>query len=275
MKAIFHIIAILAAGGAAYFSYDHSNKFKEQQSIRIKANDDNRAVTASAEATEKELKDEQGALKLAQDQREELTQAISALKSNENQLKRELGEIEGLLEEQQAEFDQLKKTEEEVNRVVESIKEDLNIDGEVNIDTLAGIIGQIEEDKKARQKKLEELETLVAAAEKKLAQNNSDADRLTQRKVERNNRISRNAMEAVITAVEQGWGFVVIGAGSNTGFTPQTSLLVKRDGKLIGRVRPSSIEPNQTIAEIDQESLVPGVRLQPGDRVILARPATN
>lgn len=275
MKAIFHIIAILAAGGAAYFSYDHSVKFKEQQSIRIKANDDNRAVTASAEATEKELKDEQGALKLAQDQREELTQSISALKSNENQLKRELGEIEGLLEEQQAEFDQLKKTEEEVNRVVESIKEDLNIDGEVNIDTLAGIIGQIEEDKKARQKKLEELETLVAAAEKKLAQNNSDADRLTQRKVERNNRISRNAMEAVITAVEQGWGFVVIGAGSNTGFTPQTSLLVKRDGKLIGRVRPSSIEPNQTIAEIDQESLVPGVRLQPGDRVILARPATN
>jgi FKBP-type peptidyl-prolyl cis-trans isomerase len=159
--------------------------------------------------------------------------------------------------------------------VVESIKEDLNIDGEVNIDTLAGIIGQIEEDKKAREKKLEELETLVAAAEKKLAQNNSDADRLTQRKLERNNRISRNAMEAVITAVEQGWGFVVIGAGSNTGFTPQTSLLVKRDGKLIGRVRPSSIEPNQTIAEIDQESLVLGVRLQPGDRVILARPATN
>jgi hypothetical protein len=52
-------------------------------------------------------------------------------------------------------------------------------------------------------------------------------------------------------------------------------LLVKRDGKLIGRVRPSSIEPNQTIAEIDQESLVLGVRLQPGDRVILARPATN
>jgi chromosome segregation ATPase len=275
MKAIFHIIAILAAGGAAYFSYDHSVKFKEQQKLRIDANDQNRAVTASAEATEKELKDEQGALKLAQDQREELTQSISALKSNENQLKRELGEIEGLLEEQKAEFDQLKKTEEEVNRVVESIKEDLNIDGEVNIDTLAGIIGQIEEDKKAREKKLEELETLVAAAEKKLAQNNSDADRLTQRKLERNNRISRNAMEAVITAVEQGWGFVVIGAGSNTGFTPQTSLLVKRDGKLIGRVRPSSIEPNQTIAEIDQESLVLGVRLQPGDRVILARPATN
>jgi hypothetical protein len=275
MKAIFHIVAILAAAGAAYFSFDHSKKFENEQSIRLKANSDNKAVTASAEGTEQELKNERDGLKLAQDQQEELTQAISALKSNEGQLKRELGEIEGLLEEQDAEFAQLKKAEEEVKLVLESIKEELNIDGEVNIDSLSGIIEQIEEDKKAREKKLEELETLVASAEKKLASNSESADRLVVRKVERNNRISRNAMEAVITAVEQGYGFVVIGAGSNTGFTPQTPLLVKRDGKMIGRVQPSSIEPNQTIAEIVKDSVVPGVTLMPGDRVILARPASN
>jgi hypothetical protein len=44
---------------------------------------------------------------------------------------------------------------------------------------------------------------------------------------------------------------------------------------MIGEVRPSSIEPNQTIAEINLESLASGVRLQPGDRVILAEPAAN
>jgi hypothetical protein len=93
--------------------------------------------------------------------------------------------------------------------------------------------------------------------------------------IERSSRISRNSMEAVITAVNQDWGFLVIGAGSNSGFTPQTDLLVRRDGRKIGRVRPSSIEPTQTIAEIDLESLAPGVRLQPGDRVILAKPTSN
>jgi hypothetical protein len=82
-------------------------------------------------------------------------------------------------------------------------------------------------------------------------------------------------MESVVTAVNQDWGFLVIGAGSNSGFTPQTSLIVQRDGRLIGRVRPSSIEPTQTIAEIDFKSIATGVRIQPGDRVMLATPATN
>jgi hypothetical protein len=93
--------------------------------------------------------------------------------------------------------------------------------------------------------------------------------------VERSSRIGRNVMDAVVTAVNQDWGFLVIGAGSNSGFTPQTDLLVERDGRKIGRVRPSSIEATQTIAEIDLESLASGVRLQPGDRVILAQPVAN
>jgi hypothetical protein len=50
---------------------------------------------------------------------------------------------------------------------------------------------------------------------------------------------------------------------------------VERDGRKIGKVRPSAIEPTQTIAEIDLESLAAGVRLQPGDRVIIAAPFTN
>jgi len=52
-------------------------------------------------------------------------------------------------------------------------------------------------------------------------------------------------------------------------------MVVQRDGRVIGKVRPSSVEPTQTIAEIDYSSLGAGVRLQPGDRVLLARPSTN
>ena len=94
-------------------------------------------------------------------------------------------------------------------------------------------------------------------------------------KKEHGDKTSGNAKESVITAVEADWGFVVIGAGSNVGFTPQTKLLVKRDGVLIGRINPTSIEPSQTIAEIETSSLAPGASIQPGDRVILAVPATR
>ena len=98
---------------------------------------------------------------------------------------------------------------------------------------------------------------------------------MADRDASRDARIRRNAMESVVTAVNDDWGFVIIGAGSNTGFTPQTKLIIKREGRMIGEVKPSSIEPSQTIAEIDQDSIAPGVRIQPGDRVILSEPATN
>jgi len=117
--------------------------------------------------------------------------------------------------------------------------------------------------------------TLVDGATKDVARNNSNIADLSSRKSKRDKKIGDNAKEAVITAVDGEWGFVVIGAGSNVGFTPQTKLLVKRNGVLIGRISPTSIEPTQTIAEIDRDSLAPGASLQTGDRVILAVPATQ
>ena len=122
---------------------------------------------------------------------------------------------------------------------------------------------------------IEELETNIDGANNKIAKNRTEIGRLAARKSERDQRIRGNARQSVITAVDQNWGFVVIGAGSSSGFAPQTNLIVTRDGRLIAEVTPSSIEASQTIAEIDFDTVVPGVRIQPGDRVMLAKPATN
>lgn len=269
MKAILYILAIVVTCGAGYYSYDHSVKFKDQQKIRLDTIETNRVVTINAEATEAELAKERGVLKTVRDQREETQQSIAALKSNEIGLKRQIGELDGTLEEQNSELTALEKTLEEIKLILKDLGDD------VTLDNISEKITKITEDKKALEKVLEEKETLVSSAEKRLAGNKTESNRLTDKKMARNVRIDRNAMESVITSVNQDWGFVVIGAGSNTGFTPQTSLLVKRDGRLIGRVRPTAIEPKQTIADIDLESLASGVRLQPGDRVILANPSSN
>ena len=269
MKAILYVVAIVVACGAAFFSMKHSGSFKTLESDRTETISKNKEATSKAEAADKNIKDERAKLATSQEKQGLLEQSVSALKAVGSAATSELSKLDGDLKVQDEEFASLAKALEEVNKILESLG------GGVTLETLPEKITQIEDDKKAKQAKFEELQTLIGGAEKTLATGRAELDRLAKRVVERSSRIGANSMEAVVTAVNQEWGFLVIGAGSNSGFTPQTSLLVERDGRKIGRVRPSSIEPTQTIAEIDLESLAPGVRLQPGDRVILAKPSSN
>ena len=164
----------------------------------------------------------------------------------------------------------------ELNKAIAEIQIILgDLGGDVTLENLPEKVNGIQEDMKTKRAKVEELQTLVAGAKASLSAKQAEVQRLVDRKDTRARRIAGNAMEARVTAVNQDWGFLVIGAGSNSGFTPQTSMLVKRDGRMIGRVNPSAIEPTQTIAEIDMKALSPGVRIQPGDSVILAKPAGN
>ena len=269
MKVILYVVAILATCGAAFFSYSHSNKFKALEEVRVATITTNKQVKADAEVAEAKIAKERARLAASKDRRELLTQSVSTLKSTGVGLQGDIEKLDGDIKSQAAEFDDLNKALKEVNTVLESIG------GGVTLETLPDKIGEIQQDKDTKQKKLEELTTLVGGAEKTLATSRAEQDRLDKRMMERSSRISRNAMQSVVTAVNQDWGFVVIGAGSNSGFAPQASLLVERNGRKIGRVRPSSIESTQTIAEIDFDSLASGVRIQPGDRVILATPTSN
>ena len=196
-------------------------------------------------------------------------QNIETLKAKAVELDGQMKDVDNKLAEQEAQDKQLKDALDEAMKIVKELG------GDVTVETLPEKMKELETTKKERETKLEELTTLNDAATKKLAADRAEVDRLVQRDSERSTRIRHNSMESVLTAVNQEWGFVVVGAGSNTGFTPQTKLLVIRDGRLIGKLQPKAIEPSQTIADIDLESLAPGVRLQPGDRVMLSEPATN
>lgn len=273
MKAISYVLAILLAGGAAYFSLEHWKKFEELQKVRIETREENKRISADADVKEKELKDERKALADAKDRRESITQKLAMSRSTGSQLKREVADLDNKLEDQKTQFVELDKAMEQVRSILKELATEMG--GEITLDNLPAKIEQIQQDVKSRQASLDELTTQIEKAEKILAATRAELDRNVKRDMDRSARIGRNSMQSVITAVNQDWGFLVIGAGSNSGFTPQTSLIVQRDGRLIGRVRPSSIEPTQTIAEIDYKSLAAGVRLQPGDKVILEEPLTN
>lgn len=269
MKAIFYAVAILATGGAAFFSYNLSVKFEALEKDRVATIATNKDVSTQADVAEKKIQEERTLLAASKERRELLTQSVNQLQSAELGLKSEIAKLESSIKEQEVEFAQLQKTLEELNKALEAVG------GGVTLDNISEKIEEVKKDRETKQTRFDELETLIAAAEKNLATKRAELDRLVKRMMERSARIGKNSLQAVVTAVNQDWGFLVIGAGSNSGFTPQTYLIVQRDGRKIGRVRPSAIEPTQTIAEIDFESLAPGVRMQPGDRVILASPTTN
>jgi archaellum component FlaC len=269
MKAIAYVVAILILGGAAYFTLEHSRKFGELETVRLETIAKNVQISASADAKEADLRKAKDELAAATQKREELSEALKSLKATLAAAKTEATDLDTELAAQDAEFAELKKTLEQVAAALKELGTD------ITLENLPEKIQELKDDVEGRQKKLEELETLVASAEKALATKRDEIDRLVRREIQRNARIGRNAMEAVVTAVNQDWGFLVIGAGSNSGFAPQTPMLVQRDGRMVARVTPSAIEPTQTIAEIDFKSMPTGARIQPGDRVILAKPAAN
>lgn len=269
MKAILYIVAIVVACGAIFFSISLSKKFEERQKVRLATIADNKKVTAEAAVTEKKLADEKAVLAASEQKREEVIQRVNVLEATGATLKRESADWTSKLSTQKDQLAEMDKAMEEVKKILG------NMGADVTMDNLGDKVAEVEADKKAKQETLDETTKKIEDTDKLLATNRGESDRLTKRLVERNARIGRNAMEAVVTAVDQDWGFLVIGAGSNSGFTPQTSLLVMRDGRLVGRVHPSSIEPNQTIAEIDFKSMASGARIMPGDHVMLSKPNAN
>lgn len=269
MKNIPYIAAILAACGAAFFSFSLSGKFKSVQQARLDTIAEREQTTAKADSLKTKLEDLKAALAAIALKKEEAMQKLDMLQATGASAQRDIDGLEVTLKSQEQDFAELNKAKEELGRIMSGLGED------VTIDTIGDKINELNENIKTHQAKLQEFETLTTAAEKLLATNRAELDRQIKRDVERNSRLNRDAKESVVSAVNQDWGFLVIAAGSNSGFTPQTPLIVERDGKALGRVRPSSIEPTQTIAEIDLDTLATGVRLQPGDRVITAKPTSN
>ena len=56
-----------------------------------------------------------------------------------------------------------------------------------------------------------------------------------------------------IVAVDPKYDFVVLDIGENDGVLPWAQMLVNRDGKLIGKVQITQVEPNRSIANVLQD----------------------
>jgi len=86
--------------------------------------------------------------------------------------------------------------------------------------------------------------------------------------VQRAQRLSLNSLVATVIAVNKEWDFVMINAGRAHGVGAEASLLVKRGNTRVARLRIVNLEDMVTVADIVDESMVKGIDVQPGDKVI-------
>ncbi len=118
------------------------------------------------------------------------------------------------------------------------------------------------------QVKMQEQETLITKLQGDLTAAQGQLETL---KTEKNNRMAlkmRNGLEGSVLAVNQAWNFIVMNIGDRNGVVGNAEMLIKRGGKLVGKVRVTSVEPSTAIADIVLNSVPRGVTIQPGDNVI-------
>lgn len=261
MKIVLYILGLLVIAGSAVLSFSNKAKFENQVDIRTRVEQDNVRLSASIASTETELaglvKDiaetrDQIAVQVAEIDR--LAAAFRASSVERTQLEAKLKE----LDEQLAQIEVARK---EIGEILGGV----NVKLEELPAELEKVAAQLEEQRIAKDK----LVKLVTEAETAVAAAHDEAGRLQAKVSSHSLAISRNSMQAVITGVNNDWGFAVVGTGSSAGVTAETSFLVQRDGHAIARLVPTAVEANQTITDIDAKSIKRGVKLRAGDVVIL------
>ncbi len=267
-KKIFYILSVLVTLAAAWFSFENSKKLQGEIDHFAEERDKKDAVERIEDNTKKTLADTQTALEGAEQVNADLRAEMENMKSREGALNKSKEKAQVEIEEHDAELAKLA----EAKAVIDEALQGVNV-------AWPQVPAEIKRLQELRKKKGDDLDLLnehIAKLTKevsdKQASNAREGDRLTKIRT----KIARNAKVGAITSVNSTWGFVIVNLGTNnSNVTPQSKLLVTRDGRLLGRLTPNSVEASQTVCDLNARDINPGVRIQPGDQVTLADSSTG
>ena len=265
MKPLFYVLAVVAIGAAGFFGWNVNKKHEAQLVVRNEVILQNKNLSAEINNQEGLKKEADDALKVSQSERALAEQGLKAAKSNFEGFERTLDEISGLLEEANAE-------EAQVTKVIESVKK---LFPDVELDEVPAIHAGLVDQQKKLTVEAEDLQGFKERLEGDVSKNKADIVRVEEKIQESKARVAANTFQATVTAVDNDWDFVVIGAGEKSGLSNDSRLLVQRGGLLLGKLSINKLEANRAIADVIPDTLRAGVILQPGDQVILEKTVSN
>ena len=265
MKLILFTIALFAIAAAGFTGFNAKTKYESKVKERNDLTNQNINQTETLKTKEGKKTSAEAAEKLALEEKAKANAELEAAKSKATELANTLDSVSGDLEVAAAEKKKIDASMEalrgkfpgieleEVPRVVKDMET-----GQTKL------VGE-EQDASLVKKRLEE----------DIAKNLAESSRIVEKINQSIKRVEGNTFQATIVAVDNDWNFVVIGAGEKSGLTGESKLLIQRDGRLLGKLLISKLEPNTAVADVEPGSLKNGVALQAGDQVILESVSSN
>jgi hypothetical protein len=268
---IFSILTIIIAGVAIYLGFEGEKRVLELQRVGLKTH-------GILEDTKRELKRTKGEYDKVEALLTKTEAELAETKAKLRDTEEKLAATEAKLATVTAERDAQKAALEEMQA---KIAEALGIPKGENLDP-AQAIAAIKEQIATMTSKVKEQEAKIVDLEKIKAENETVIAGLTADKVrneadiekkkkviaKHEQGIMQKGIKGRVMAVNPGWGFCVISTGDKQGAANGRVMIVARDGKAIGKVKITNVEATQSIADIQANTFVRGMFVQPGDEVI-------
>lgn len=254
MKNILLIVGILLAGGSIYWGMDLSKNLEKTGQKKVELVEEKKVRDRDLKNVTDELEDSIKQQNIAVN--DQIQAAADLQRATE-----EHSRIEGELNDMKA---QLAQVEKELAEML------AGADGR-DPDQMVADANALKEALKEKEAKAAELATVLQGAKEKLVPLESHYAKLQEQLAKYDAQVARNSEEYAITVVEPTWGFVIVNAGQNVGLDVNESLLVTRNGKRQAVLKVTRVDKNQTVADIVQDSIKPGNKLEVGDKVILLR----
>lgn len=264
MKYVYIALVALLAGAGVHFSLEQKEKYEELIAHKWDLYDGPDGYVKWFSDYEKKMV-ERGDMEKSRDEwlakREEWQVKLGQAKEKNKDLKDTLADLDARIDVKRKEFNVFKE-----QLAVYKVEDPQEIRDMVD-----------REEKRATElaAALEDMAAQVKAWSQKVAATTSDRDAKLDEQAKYRAKLARNGKEYMVTAVDPEWGFVVINAGEKAQLDPSALLLVTRGGKTVAKLRLTSIEKNQSVADVVRNSLSPGMRVQPGDSVQLLTPVTD
>lgn len=209
-----------------------------------------------------EKEDERDGLKESESQARDVKNQASAAV---DEVQQSLKIVQRKVDDQKEKLEGIEIEQREIDMAVKRVFPDGNIQSP---DDLRMILTMLQDTLTSNQNAVN---TLDMELQKLLAQRQVELGKVGEEEsyqLDRRTKILLANLEATVIAVNNDWGFVMVNAGRVHGVEPNASLLVKRGNARIARLRILNLQDNVCVCDVVKGSLVRGMTIDAGDRVI-------